>query len=107
MLQKRRAPREEWPREGEHEERVVRAVERQSDRPRLGGQPVRVIGEQCELRKRRAARHGRERDEADATLRELGEHPGRGAELVPDVRVVVLDGANRERRAGSPPVATL
>ena len=89
------------------EERVVRAVERQSDRPRLGGQPVRVIGEQRELRERRAARYGREREQADSTFRELGEDPGRGAELVADVRVVVLDGANRERRAGSPPVATL
>ena len=89
------------------EKGMVGAVEREADCPRLGGQPVRVIGEQRELRKRRAARYGREGEKADAALRELGEHPGRGAELVPDVRVVVLDGANRERRAGSPPVATL
>jgi len=90
-----------------NEEGVVGAVEREADRGSLRAEAVRVVGEERELRQRRAARDGGEREEADAALGELREDAIRGPEIVTDVRVVVLDWADRERRRDAPPAATL
>ena len=71
------------------EKRVVRTVERQPCRARLGKQLARVLREKRELRQIRPAGDGRERDQLDSEAGELLEQAIPGAELVPDVGVAV------------------
>jgi hypothetical protein len=80
-----------------HKERVVWAIERKADGAPFGEQLVRVLRKERELCQAGPARHCGEGEQVDTALSELREDAIRRRQLVTDVRVVVLDAADRER----------
>jgi hypothetical protein len=63
--------------------------------PRFRPQPARVLGKERKLGQLRPARHGGEREQIDPAPGNLLQEAIRGAQLVTNVRIVVLDAADR------------
>jgi len=74
----------------------MRPVQRQIGRACLRDQLPSIGRNERELRQRRPARHRRKREQVDPELRKLRQEAIRRAQFVANVRVVVLDGPNRE-----------